>query len=100
MRSPLALLLFEDDEWLDPWESGSVVVQVLSATPATLQASTKRTLEKFPVQSFRRLVANLSTSAKNRVQPKLGGVSVSFDLTTATPLQQKAFDLLGVPLTF
>jgi hypothetical protein len=100
MRSPLAPLLFEDDEWLDPWESGSVVVQVLSATPAKLQASTKRTLEKFPVQSFRTLVTNLSTIAKNRVQPKLAGVSVSFDLTTPTPLQQKAFDLLGVPLTF
>jgi len=71
MRSPLALLLFEDDEWLDPWKSGSVVVQVVSATPAKLQASTKRTLEKFPVQSFRPLVTNLSTIAKNRVPPKL-----------------------------
>jgi hypothetical protein len=100
MRSPLAPLLFEDDEWLDPWESGAVVVQVLSATPAKRKSSTKRTLEKFPVQSFRTLVTNLSTIAKNRVQPKLAAASVSFDLTTATPLQQKAFDLLGVPLTF
>lgn len=100
MRSPLAPLLFEDDEWLDTWESGSVVVQVLSTTPAKGKASTKRTLEKFPVQSFRTLVTNLSTIAKNRVQPKLAGVSVSFDQTAATPLQQKAFDLLGVPLTF
>lgn len=64
MRSPLAPLLFEDDEWLDPWEPGSVVVQVSSATPATLQALTKRTLEKLPVQSFRMLVTNLSTSLK------------------------------------
>jgi hypothetical protein len=100
MRSPLAPLLFEDDEWLEPWESGSVVVQVLSVTPAKRKASTKRTLEKFPVQSFRTLLTNLSTIAKNRVQPKLAGVSVSFDLTTPTPLQQKAFDLLGVSLTF
>ena len=98
MRSPLALLLFQDDEWLDPWESGSVVVQVLSATPTKRKASTKRTLEKFPVQSFRTLVTNLSTIPKNRVQPKLAGVAVSFDLTTATRLQHKAFDLLGVPL--
>jgi len=98
MRSPLAPLLFEDHEWLDPWESGSVVVQVWSATPAKRKASTKRTLEKFPVQSFRRLVTNLSTIAKNRVQPKLAGVSVSFDLTMPNPLQQKAFDLLGVLL--
>jgi len=100
MRSPLAPLLFEDDEWLAPCESGSGVVQVLSATPATLQASTKRTLEKFPVLSFRTLVTNLSTIAKNRVQPKLGAASVSFDLTMPNPLQQKAFDWLGVPLTF
>lgn len=100
MRSPLAPLLFEDDEWLDPWESGLVVVQVLSATPAKRKASTKRTLEKFPIQSFGTLVTNLSAIAKNRVQPKLAGVSVSFDLTTATPLQQKAFDLLAVSLTF
>ena len=100
MRSPLAPLFFEDDEWLDPWESPSVVVQVLSVTSATLQASTKRTLEKFPVLSFRTLLTNLSTIAKNRLQPKLAGVSVSFDLATATPLQQKAFDLLGVALTF
>jgi len=34
------------------------------------------------------------------VQPKLGGVSVSFDqLTIPNPLQQKAFDLLEVALT-
>ena len=100
MRSPLAPLLFEDDEWLAPWDSGSVVVQVWSATPAKPKASTKRTLEKFPVLSFRTLVTNLSTIAKNRVQPKLAGVSVSFDLTRPNPLQQKAFDLLGVSLTF
>ncbi len=100
MRSPLAPLLFQHDEWLDPWESGSVVVQVLSAPPAKRKASTKRTLEKFPVQSFRTLLTNLSTIAKNRVQPKLAGVSASFDQTTPTPLQQKAFDLLGVSLTF
>ncbi|MEG4499082.1 hypothetical protein QUB05_18400 [Microcoleus sp. F10-C6] len=100
IRSPLAPLLFEDDEWLDPSESGAVVVQVLSATPAKRKASTKHTLEKFPVQSFRTLLTNLSTIAKNRVQPKLAGVSVSFDLTAPTSLQQKAFDLLGVSLTF
>jgi hypothetical protein len=38
-------------------------------------------------------------TAKNRVQPKLAGVSVSFDkLTTPTPLQQRALDLLWVSL--
>jgi len=32
------------------------------------------------------------------MQPKLAGVAVSFDLTTPTRLQHKAFDLLGVLL--
>lgn len=100
MRQRLAPLLFEDEEWLGTQESGSVVVKVLPSTPAQRKASTLRTSEKFPVQSFRTLLTNLSTIAKNRVQPKLSGVSVSFDkLTMPTPLQQKAFDLLGVSLT-
>jgi hypothetical protein len=74
-----------------------VVVPVKSETPAKLKAATKPTSERFPLQSFRTLLTNLATMNKNRVQPKLGGVSVSFDkLTTATCLQQRAFNLLGV----
>jgi hypothetical protein len=74
-----------------------VVVPVKSETPAKRKAATKPTSERFPLQSFRTLLTDLATMTKNRVQPKLGGVSVSFDkLTTATSLQQRAFDLLGV----
>jgi len=99
MRQRLAPLLFEDQEWLEPVEPTSVVVPKKSDTPARRKASTKRNPENYPVQSFRTLLTNLSTIAKNRVQPKLGDISVSFDkLTIPSPLQQKAFDLLGVPL--
>jgi hypothetical protein len=74
-----------------------VVVPVKSETPAKRKAATKRTSDRFPLQSFRTLLTDLARMTKNRVQPKLGGVSVSFDkLTTATSLQQRAFDLLGV----
>jgi hypothetical protein len=77
-----------------------VVVPVKSETPAKPKAATKPTSDRFPLQSFRRLLTDLATMTKNRVQPKLGGVSVSFDkLTTATFLQQRAFDLLGVSQT-
>lgn len=65
----LAPLLFEDEEWLDTSESGSVVVPLKSETPAKRKASTKRTSERFPVQSFRTLLTNLATITKNRVQP-------------------------------
>jgi transposase len=99
MRRLLAPLLFESEELLEPEAEVSVVVPVKSQTPARRKASTKRTSEHFPVLSFRTLLTNLATIAKNRVQPKLSGVSVSFDkLTTPTPLQQRALDLLGVSL--
>jgi hypothetical protein len=71
-----------------------------SETPAKQEAATKPTSERFPLQIFQTLLMNLATINKNRVQPKLGGVSASFDkLTAATSLQQRAFDLLGVSLT-
>jgi hypothetical protein len=73
-----------------------VIVPVKSETPAKPKAARKPSCERFPLQSFRTLLMNLATVNKNRVQPKLGGVSASFDkLTTATSLQQRAFDLLG-----
>lgn len=99
MRHLLAPLLFESEELLEPEAEVSVVVPVKSQTPARRKASTKRTSEHFLVQSFRTLLTNLATITKNRVQPKLSGISVSFDkLTTPTPLQQRALDLLGVSL--
>ncbi|MBD1825997.1 hypothetical protein NDI47_27010 [Microcoleus vaginatus GB1-A2] len=67
MRQRLAPLLFEDEEWLHGSESASVVVPVKSSTSAKRKASTKCTPEGFPVQSFRTLITNLSTIAKNRV---------------------------------
>lgn len=100
MRERLALLLFEEEESLEPLESPSVVVPNKSQTPRRRKASTKRNSECFPVQSFRTLLTNLATITKNQVPPKLGGVSVSFDkLTIPSSLQQKAFDLLEVSLT-
>jgi hypothetical protein len=100
MRERLAPLLFEEEEWLEPLEPTSVVVPNKSETPARRKASTKRNSECFPVQSFRTLLTNLATITKNRVQPKLEGVSVSFDkLTIPSSLQQKALDLLEVSLT-
>jgi hypothetical protein len=77
-----------------------VVVPVKSQTPAKRKAARKPSSERFPLQSCRTLLTNLATMNKNRVQPKLGGVSVSFErLTTATSLQERACDLLGVSLT-
>ena len=61
---------------------------------------TKRTTDGFPVQSFRTLLAHLATLVKNRVVPRGAGPRAAFALLTQpTPLQERAFPLLGLPLT-
>jgi hypothetical protein len=44
------------------------------------------------------LIADLATIAKNRIRPKLPGANGFDQITRPTPLQRKAFDLLGVKL--
>ena len=52
-----------------------------------------------PIHSFRTLLDDLATIAKNRLSPACLALTPSSDLITRpTPLQGKAFDLLGVPL--
>jgi hypothetical protein len=57
---------------------------------------TRRTSDDLPVHSFQTLLKDLSTLTKNRV--RVGG-GVAFDqLACPTPIQQRALDLLEVPL--
>jgi len=50
-----------------------------------------------PVHRFRGLLAHLATLTKNTIQPT--GDLPAFDrLTVPTPLQQKAFELLGLKI--
>lgn len=99
MRQRLAPLLFENEELSVVGKEDSVVVPVERQAARQRKAQRKRTLDDLPVHSFRTLLADLATIVKNRVQPKLPGVSLSFDkITNPTPLQQAALDLLGVSL--
>jgi AbrB family looped-hinge helix DNA binding protein len=68
-------------------------------TPGALQkAHSKRTTDQLPVQSFQSLLADLATIVKNRVQLR-DTAAAAFDLiTTPTPLQQRALQLLNVRL--
>ena len=51
----------------------------------------------FPVHSFGTLMAELATLTRNRVVPAGTDERATFDvLTEATPLQVRAFELLGV----
>ena len=70
-----------------------VVAPAQRSPEAQSKAPTKRTADDLPVHSFRTLLEDLRTVAKNRV--RMG--NTQFDLiTTTTALQQRAFDLLQV----
>jgi transposase len=98
MRSSLAPMLFDDeDKALAEALRDSVVAPAISSVIAQSKRQKKRTEDDLPVHSFQTLLKDLATIVKNRVQPKLPGARVTFDkITSPTPLQQKAFDLLGV----
>lgn len=98
MRQLLAPLLFDDEERLPPGRTGghSAVEKAIVSSGAERKARTKRTEDGFPVHSFQGLLGNLAIVAKNWVQPKLEGAEPFEKVTVATPLQRRAFELLGV----
>jgi len=97
MRRALAPMLFDDD---DPAAGEavrrSVVAPAQRSPRAKAKALTKRTDEGAPVHSFRTLLADLATLTTNRVQPNAPGVPAFDILATPTPVQHRAFELLGV----
>jgi len=61
-----------------------------------VKAATKRTEDNLPVHSFQTLLQDLATIVKDCIQPAVPGAT-SFDkITSPSPLQQRAFDLLGI----
>ncbi len=104
MRSALAPMLFDDEDWaLAQSLRESAVSPAVRSPKAARKAARKVTEDGLPVHSFHSLLADLSTVAKNRVcaSPSLRQArGVEFDLLTIpTPLQLKALDLLGVSLS-
>ncbi len=97
MREALAPMLFDDDDPAAAEAARRSVVAPAQRSPrAQRKAATKLTDEGSPVHSFRTLLSDLATVAKNRILPTTKQ-PVTFDLiTTPTRLQQHAFDLLGV----
>ena len=99
MRQDLAALLFDDDdpaaaEQLRP----SVVAPAQRSAAAQQKAYSKRTRDDLPVHSFQTLLHDLATIVINRVQPKDASTPAFDIITTPTTVQQRALDLLRVPL--
>ena len=98
MRRAWAPLLFaEDDPQGAAQRRGSPVKPARRSASAEAKALTKKTSEGETVHRFRGLLEQLATLTKNTIQP--AGDLPPFDrLAVPTPLQQKAFDLLGLPI--
>ena len=96
MRRALAPLLFDDDHQT---QSAALRPSALAPAQRSAQARKKaaqgRTEDGLPVHSFQTLLEDLATLTRNTVSLKTSEASFT-DFTTPTPLQKKAFDLLGV----
>ncbi len=96
MQRALAPLLFVDEA---PPSRPDPVAQAPRSAGAQRKDRTQRTAEGHPAHSFQTLLASLGTLVKNRVVPRGAPSDAAFDLLTQpTPLQQRAFALLGLPL--
>jgi hypothetical protein len=69
----------------------------VSQSPAG-KARTKHTDEGMPVHSFQTLLQDLATVTKNLIRFSQSPMETTSMLAKPTPLQQRAFDLLQVPL--
>jgi hypothetical protein len=97
MQRTLAPMLFKDD---DPEgaeaKRTSPVAPAKRSSRAIAKTQTKRTANNDPVHSFATLLKDLATVTANRVQPIDGELASFTVVTTPTPIQRRAFDLLGV----
>ena len=97
MRARLKPLLFDDhDPAAAEAARTSIVAPAQVSEAAKAKARGKRTANGLPVHSFRTLLGDLATIARNRVMPRLPGTEPFEVLTRPTALQREAFKLLGV----
>jgi Transposase DDE domain len=96
MQQRLAPMLFKDhDPAAGKAARPSPVAPAQRSPSARAKAATKVTADGGPVHSFQTLLADLATIAANHIQPT-GGLPGFTVITTPTPLQRRAFELLGV----
>ena len=94
MRRALAPLLFDDEDPAAGNAKRRSIVAPAQRSPAAIQKITsKQGRDGLPAQSLQTLLADLATLTRNRVRS--GSAETDLD-TTPTPIQQRAFELLGV----
>jgi hypothetical protein len=97
MHDRLAALLFTDDDKPAAQAARtSPVAPAIRSPQALAKAAAKRTPADLPVHSFTTLLADLATICLNQIQPTDPALPAFQLVTTPTPFQRQALDLLGV----
>jgi len=97
MQARLAPLLFTDDDKPAAQAARRSPVAPAARSPRALaKAAAKRTDGSLPVHSLGSLLADLATICLNQIQPTDPALPAFRLITTPTPLQRQALDLLGV----
>jgi transposase len=99
MRRKLAPLLFDDTD-KDAAEASrkSVVASARRSPEAIRKQNTGVTRDGLPVHSFRTLLADLATLARNTIATAITPGYPLTVLTRPTPVQRKAFELMEIAL--
>ena len=96
MKQALAPILFYDNDKPGAAAKRADPVAAAQRSDAALtKAARKRTEDGVPVHSFTSLLADLATICANHIQPAHDMPAFTM-ITTPTPLQRQAFELLGV----
>jgi hypothetical protein len=97
MHDRLAPLLFTDDDKPAAQAARASPVAPATRSPRALaKAAAKHTQSGLPVHSFTSLLADLATICLNQIQPADPALPSFRLVTTPTPLQRQALDLLDV----
>jgi transposase len=97
MRKALAPLLFDDEELQEQRWQRDPVAPARPSDSAARKRIRRLTLEGLPIHSFETLLAELAKRARHECRIKADPDSPSFrQLTEFNPLQQRAFELLGL----
>jgi hypothetical protein len=96
MKQALAPILFQDNDKPGAGTKRTNPVAAAQRSDTALaKAARKHTTDNVSVHSFTTLLADLATICANQIQPANDMPAFTM-LTTPTPLQRRAFELLGV----
>ena len=97
LRARLAPMLYdEEDHAAASAERASIVAKAVRSPAARAKQARGVTEDGLPVHSFRSLLADLATLTRNETVTALNPNYVLTLYARPTPIQQKAFDLLGI----